>query len=499
MRSALLCAVAAVSALTAEALPFGNMLNRALEAGRHGDGITLARNPFAHATVNPPTESRFTTQKVDHFNNYKSDTWSQRYFYNTQFCATSTKCNCVLLVIGGEGPLSGGYLTETTFPIYASKAGCALFALEHRGYGNSYPSSDLSIQSLTLISSQQALADLAYFAREVIQKQMDISGPIITVGGSYSGALAAWARIKYPIFAGALASSAPVHAIQDFAAYLQVVTRSLSNTAVGGSAACFSAVSSAVLELSGRVAVGSSLSEYKLCEPLGSQRDVSNFMSLVIGSFQGIVQYNSPAAAPANVATVCNAFTTSSDLQATLVNTTLQLNALTSTGCLDASYSSMINSLSNTTAGPAVGGRSWLWQTATQFGYYQTTTNLATTWGSQLPLEFSIQIINDLFSVSGPQNEANIDWTQTYYGGLNPTFASRTAWINGGVDPWHVLSSLSVPSDSGDIVIFIPSGSHCQDWHPADPSSEVGQAQVKILAALQQFIAPFNGGGIRRA
>lgn len=106
-------------------------------------------------------------------------------------------------------------------------------ALEHRFYGDSNPTKDLSTANLKFLSSQQgistpkerlliltniqcqrkiininkyitirrffnyflALADAAFFI-ETMKKEY--TGPWIVFGCSYSGALSAWFRSKYP-------------------------------------------------------------------------------------------------------------------------------------------------------------------------------------------------------------------------------------------------------------------------------------------------------------
>ena len=51
---------------------------------------------------------------------------------------------------------------------------------------------------------------------------------VITVGGSYSGNLAAWFKVKYPHLSdGSVASSAPVTAQTNFTGYMDVVADSL--------------------------------------------------------------------------------------------------------------------------------------------------------------------------------------------------------------------------------------------------------------------------------
>lgn len=72
---------------------------------------------------------------------------------------------------------------------------------------------------MVYLSSEQALADLAYFIGKMGNNagfKTSDKNKWITVGGSYPGALSAWFRYKYPhLTIGALASSAVVEAIED--------------------------------------------------------------------------------------------------------------------------------------------------------------------------------------------------------------------------------------------------------------------------------------------
>jgi len=69
----------------------------------------------------------------------------------------------------------------------------------------------------------------------------------VAFGGSYSGALAGWLRLKYPSHViASVATSSPVEAELDFTQYLEVVTQSLANPLVGGSTQCTDTISSAV-------------------------------------------------------------------------------------------------------------------------------------------------------------------------------------------------------------------------------------------------------------
>jgi len=97
---------------------------------------------------------------------------------------------------------------------YAAKFGALVAALEHRFYGESIPYEDSSTPRLKYLSSQQALADAAYFRNYLVEKlNLSPNAKWVVFGGSYSGNLAAWFRLKYPhLVVGAIATSGPVKA-----------------------------------------------------------------------------------------------------------------------------------------------------------------------------------------------------------------------------------------------------------------------------------------------
>ena len=98
--------------------------------------------------------------------------------------------------------------------------------MEHRYYGESFPVKNLTTESFRFLTTQQALADQAYFAQHVKfegMEDMDLTAPgtpYLTYGGSYSGAFVAFMRVEYPeLYWGAISSSGVTEAIYDFWEY----------------------------------------------------------------------------------------------------------------------------------------------------------------------------------------------------------------------------------------------------------------------------------------
>lgn len=136
----------------------------------------------------------------------------------------------VFLMIGGEREANGAFMTQGAWIQYAREYNALCFQLEHRFYGQSHPTEDLSIENLKYLSSEQALADLANFIVAMNEKYHLHIDTVkwIAFGGSYDGSLAAWLRVKYPhLVLGAVSSSGPLLAKADFREYYETVSRSL--------------------------------------------------------------------------------------------------------------------------------------------------------------------------------------------------------------------------------------------------------------------------------
>jgi hypothetical protein len=78
----------------------------------------------------------------------------------------------------------------------------ATIVIEHRFFGESNPYPDLTVKSLQLLTIQQAIEDLVYFAENVKlpmpggDQVKPMQAPWILIGGSYSGALTSWTMVK---------------------------------------------------------------------------------------------------------------------------------------------------------------------------------------------------------------------------------------------------------------------------------------------------------------
>ncbi|XP_027621847.1 thymus-specific serine protease [Tupaia chinensis] len=401
----------AVGALGFACLRLAAFLLRRL--GQHVQQFQERSSPDPGPGLGAPVlpKAGWPQQPLDPFNATDGRSFLQRYWVNAQHWAGQDAP--VFLHLGGEGGLGPGSVMRGHPAALAPAWGALVISLEHRFYGLSVPAGGLGLAQLRFLSSRHALADAAS-ARLELSRLLNVSAssPWICFGGSYAGSLAAWARLKFPhLVSASVASSAPVRAVLDFSAYNEVVSRSLTSTAIGGS-----------------LQVGVEPS------PAHSERGLGR------GSRQG-----------------------RSLRDGGMVMRSLCLR------CFSVSRAETVAQLRATEPQAAVvGDRQWLYQTCTEFGFYVTCEHPRCPL-SQLPaLPSQLALCEQVFGLSATSVAQAVAQTNSYYGGQTPE-ATRVLFVNGDTDPWHVLSVTQTLGPS-EPALLIPSASHCSDMAPARPS-----------------------------
>ncbi|XP_075581501.1 thymus-specific serine protease [Pelecanus crispus] len=382
-------------------------------------------------------------QPLDHFDRLERRSLRQRYWISREFWQQPG--GPVFLLLGGESGLAPGVLSRGHVVELGRAHGALLAALEHRFYGGSRgPGGD---PDLRFLSSQQALADLATFRLHVTSAWgLSPNHTWVCFGGSYAGALAAWARLKFPhLISAAVASSAPIRAQVDFAGYNHVVSAALADPTVGGSPECLRAVAAAFAALDGRLRgrrLAGVARDFSSCRPPREPGDRELLAENVADVFAGAVQYNGYRPAD-SVAALCRAMTD---------------------GHRGSPYRRLV-AVNKELRRPKAGGsrRLWLFQTCTEFGFYPSCRDAACPFSRFQTLRAQLSLCADVFGIAPARVRAAVAFTNAFYGAAHPG-THRVLFVNGALDPWHVLSAAG-----GRGGLLIAGASHCADMAPPRP------------------------------
>ncbi|KAH9489193.1 hypothetical protein Btru_044461 [Bulinus truncatus] len=448
-----------------------------------------------------PPEQWFL-QKLDHFNGADNRVWKQRYFVNDTYYKPGGP---IFVQIGGEGTADPIWMAEGSWIKYAREYNAYCAMLEHRFYGSSHPTDDMSVSNLAFLSSEQALADLAEFIAD-LKNKIDPTAKVITFGGSYPGSLSAWFRLKYPhLVDGAVASSAPLLAEINFIEYLQVVTNSLRT--YDGTDECNNAISQATSSITSALKTADGRAQikqsFRLCDSIDPniEKDIANLFSTLAGNFENVVQYNKDnrafeGAQGTNITidTLCAIMTDQSitDPVQRYAKVNNILLDVYKQPCQDYKYDKMIDSLRETswTSSASEGGRQWTYQTCTEFAFYQSSDDTNQPFGHAFPIEFWIEQCQDIFGnnfnltmISDAVKRSNID-----YGALGVKI-TKVLFPNGSIDPWHALGVLNDLNPEAR-AIFINGTAHCANMYPDSPDDppQLVQARLDIFLQIEDWL-----------
>ena len=155
-------------------------------------------------------------QYIDH-NNKDAGTFLQYYYENKNF-VKDEQPKSVILVVGAESPTLKPAGVDDFYAVLAEKFQSIVLIMQHRYFGQSFPTVDLTTQNLaSYMNVAQALDDLAEFRTQYANNNSLNNIPWIISGGSYPGLLSAVSRYLHPdLFDAAISSSGVVYPILNF-------------------------------------------------------------------------------------------------------------------------------------------------------------------------------------------------------------------------------------------------------------------------------------------
>ncbi|KAJ2516104.1 hypothetical protein H4217_004793 [Coemansia sp. RSA 1939] len=427
----------------------------------------------------------------------------------------------IYMSTAGETPLTRNDVDNTYATELAAATGGMVVSVEHRFYGQSNPLPDLSGNSLKYLTVDNVLEDFASVVRAIkanetatnstvigLPVSVASESPVIFVGGSYPGAVAAWMRAKYPdLVAGAWSSAAAVYGRLENYQFDQGFGRHLKTAMVagGGGSGCAECFAQAVADLdqillSGDAARIAAVQE-RLGIPLLGTSDLANILTVLatIGALQPVTTVSDPV-----YSTVCVYFEKG-------LNQTTDTKGSGYSACLN-SYIAMINGLvAQSGLTPpmlvALGNSSlavdntalnqpqrvWYYQMCTWFGMWQVAPPLMSNSSSSGLVGYRSQLLDlDYFQSSCPKkfgaqakDPADVDsFNAKWFEILRNT--SNVLYTSGSLDPWRdstVDTSWGnlVDPPGASVVLTIDGATHAQDLQPSRSTDLLSVKQARML------------------
>ncbi|KAK3224268.1 hypothetical protein Dsin_011293 [Dipteronia sinensis] len=409
------------------------------------------------------TEELWFNQILDHFSPYDHRRFQQRYYEFHDYFRPSD--GPIFLNICGESACDG--IANDYINVLAKKFGAAVVSLEHRYYGKSSPFKLLTTGNLRYLSSKQALFDLAVF-RQHYQESLNlklnkanVENPWFVFGVSYSGALSAWFRLKFPhLTCGSLASSAVVQAVYHFTEFDQQIGESAG-------AECKTALQETTALVEQRLQ-----SNGKALKTLfgAAELDIDgDFLYFLADATVIAFQYGNPDK-------LCGPLVEAKNAGEDLVNTYadyVKEYYLGSFGVDVQTYNQKHLKNAAVTADQS-SDRLWWFQVCTEVAYFQVAPSNDSIRSSKVDTRYHLDLCKNVF---GEGIYPEVDMTNLYYGGTKIT-GSKIIFTNGSQDPWRHASKQTSSPDMPSYLFTCTNCGHGTDMRgcPQSPLNLEGDA-----------------------
>ncbi|KAF0701157.1 Aste57867_8345 [Aphanomyces stellatus] len=441
-----------------------------------------------------PADQWFESQLLDHFDTTNTQTWKQRYHFNNAW-ATGPNAPVFVQINGQTGADPKAVTSKSRFMNeLAKKYGALTVSLEHRFYGQSQPTGDLSVESYQYFTMKQALADIATF-QDYFNSAFNLTtnNKWVLFGSSYAGMLTTYAKAKYPNrYAGSFASSAPIQLKADFFEYADVVAFGLKK--VGGTA-CFNTVQTALKQFHQLVQstkptdVAQLKKSFKPCSPMKTDSDRATLEWWLFDKFQGAAQYDGQQ--DDGLAFVCDMFTNTTTTATPLERLAKYAKHYwDSSKCTGSDFNTEILSPLLDTSMANNAPRGWFYMCCNELGAAQTTAL-----SSSLFRELGYVTYDRIYQPMCDQafgikdTKARVDAGNAYFGGVHMD-VPNVVWTNGNLDPISAMgfTNTTTPVNPRSDVVFIDGTSHCADVYTGKELIVPQWAHDRVERNIKRFL-----------
>lgn len=408
--------------------------------------------------------TRWFNQRLDHFNPIDRREWDMRYFANNEHYYAGGP---LFIYISGGFEVYDDFIARGAMYELARDTNGYIFALEHRFFGESLPTENTSVENLAFLNIHQAAADIAMFIAFVKENYYQAANSrVILWGRGYGGALATWARQKYPNAVDAVwASSAPINAVLETREFMRNSAYTIRS--IGGPE-CGSILEEAYQIMDDAVRLRNTTwieDRLRLCSPidLDIEEDVSRLfygIAADIGySFVSHARYpdidekcmimramDTPDNPPANAV----------DAMARWFVDEFNRNY----ECLNYNNTAILARYQNVewgTVSTIAGRRQNFWLQCTQLGQFATSGNGdGHPFGWRFDVSFFRRWCAEVFDeelFAGTFLEDSIARTNRLYGGLNP-HVYRVFFTHGEMDPRRSLGPSEDLNENAPVVVM---------------------------------------------
>lgn len=419
-------------------------------------------------------------QVLDHFPNssryepHVNTTFSQKYVFDDTYYKPGGP---IFLYIGGETDLASRYSNLQTgiIQILMSATNGLGIILENRYYGDSYPYNTSSPEELRFLTTEQTIADNAYFAQNAQLANVTDGNnltadvrPWILYGGSLAGGQTAFSLVTYgDILWGGIASSGVIHSVHAYPEWYYPIQKF-------GPSDCVTRINNIIDKFDSLVRANNTaaIQQFKEIFGLGNLSDIRDFAMTIAFPLGGPMNYPTytwqelnwypkydhrdffdfcnnvtDQNAPANVTAVDTALSNYTNGEpwtglggyAQYVQNVIvpmcpseDLIDTTTTGCFSTQNESYWADTTNSAT------RSYLYSTCTEQGVYQVApydANTPSLISRVLQVDYTQQWCTWAFGDAVPPNGPNTSYYNNY-GDFNIS-APRLALIDGAQDVWN--------------------------------------------------------------